>query len=209
MNKKELVGEILKIKKVDSKANLMKKKNDELEAILTELNESKQPEDVEVEHKEDKPETPKKKKVERDDVVACRNLTSGRLVYISKKSGLETIWSEFGDVEYLEVAELLTMRSSQPKFLKEPWLFVDDEDAAEYLGLRQLYESLIPIDEVDDFFKLNVQQAKSLLPKLPKGMKALISEKARKGIQDGSLNNLQLIRLLEQELHLDLISLMD
>ena len=209
MNKKELVNEILKIKKVDSKANLMKKKNKELEDILAELSKPEQVEEVKVEPKVEKPEPPKKKKVERDDVVACRNLTSGRLVYISKKSGLETIWSEFGDVEYIDVAELLTMRSSQPKFLKEPWLFVDDEDVAEYLGLRQLYDSLIPIDEVDDFFKLNVQQAKTLIPKLPKGMKALISEKARKGIQDGSLNNLQLIRLLEQELHLDLISLMD
>lgn len=205
MNKKELVNEILKIKKVDSKANLMKKKNNELEKILDELLVKEEPK-VE----EPKPVAPpKKKKIERDDLVACRNLTSGRLTYISKKSGSETVWSEFGDVEYIDVAELLTMKSSQPKFLKEPWVFIDDEDVADYLGLRQLYETIIPIDEVDDFFRLTAQEAKQFLPKLPKGMKTLIAEKARKGIQDGSLNNLQLIRLLEQELQLDLISLMD
>lgn len=152
---------------------------------------------------------PVKKTIERDMMVPCRNLTSGQLIYVSKKTGLETLWSEYGDEEYLDVAELLTMRSSQPKFLKHPWLLVDDEDVAEYLGLRDIYKSIIPIDEVEDFFLLNATEARDMLPKLPKGTKELISEKARQGIQDGTLNNLQLIRVLEQELHLDLLSLME
>jgi hypothetical protein len=210
MTKKELVNAILKLEKVDSRGNLMKKRNDELEKILADLQSQKDREEVTEEVKVGKkPEPPKKKKIERDMSVPCRNLTSGRLTYISKKSGLETIWSEFGDEEYLEVAELLTMKSSQPKFLKEPWLFVDDEDVAEYLGLKQLYQSIIPIDEVEDFFRLSANEAKKVIPKLPKGTKTLIGEKARQGIQDGTLNNLQLVRLLEQELQLDLISLME
>jgi hypothetical protein len=209
MTKKELVVEILKIKKVDSRANLMKKRNDELEVILSEL-QNTQEETVEEKVVEVvKPTPPKKKKIERDMNVPCRNLTSGRLTYISKKTGLETVWSAFGDEEYLDVAELLTMKSSQPKFLKEPWLFVDDEDVAEYLGLKELYRTIIPIDEVDDFFDLTVSEARKILPKLPKGMKSLIGEKARQGIQNETLNNIQLVKLLEQELNLDLISLMD
>lgn len=198
MTKKELVAEILKIKAVDSKSNLMTKKNEELEEILSSL----QGENTVIE------EPQKKKVIDRDTVVSCRNITSGKLTYISKKSGLEIVWSNFGDEEYIDVAELLTMKSSQPKFLKEPWLFIDDAEVAEYLGLKELYKSLIPIDEVEDFFNLDIKKAKEILPRLPKGMRSLIGEKARQGIQDESLTNIQLIKLLEQELDIDLISLM-
>jgi hypothetical protein len=160
---------------------------------------------VEVEEKPVK----KKRTIERDEVVACRNLTSGKLIYISKKTGLETVWSVYGDEEYLEVGELLTMRSSQPKFLKNPWLIIDDEDVVEYLGLKSIYDSILPVDELDNFFNCSVNEARDILPKLPKGLRDLLAEKARQGIQDGNLNNLQLIRLLEQELKLDLLSLME
>jgi len=206
MNKQELVKEILAIKKVDTKVNLMKKKLNDLKDILSSL----QTEEDQVEEVVGKPKAkPEKKKVELDDLVACRNLTSGRLVYISKKTGFEAVWSEYGDVEYLPVSELLTMKSSQPKFLKDPWMFIDDEDVADYLGLTKLYETIIPVDELEDFFELSANEARQILPKIPKGTKTLLSERARQGIQDGSLNNLQLIKLLEQELQIDLINLMD
>ena len=167
-------------------------------------------EKVEIVKKETvEPKPQKKQQIDRDSLISCYNLTSGKLTYISRKTGLQTVWSNYGDVEYIDFAELLTMKASQPKFLNEPWIFVEDEEVVNQLGLKEMYKNIIPVDEVDDFFKLNVNKAREILPKLPKGMKELIGEKARKGIQDGSLSNLQLIRLLEQELHLDLISLMD
>lgn len=151
----------------------------------------------------------KKKQIDRDSLISCFNLTSGKLTYISRKTGLQTVWSNYGDVDYIEFAELLTMKASQPKFLNEPWIFIEDEEVVNQLGLKELYKNIIPVNEVDDFFKLDANNAREILPKLPKGMKELIGDKARKGIQDGDLNNLKLIRLLEQELHLDLISLME
>lgn len=151
----------------------------------------------------------KKKQIDRDSLIACFNISSGNLIYVSRKTGLQTVWSNYGDVEYVDFAELLTMKASQPKFLNEPWLFVEDEEVVNQLGLKEVYKNIIPVHEVNDFFNLTVDEAKNIIPKLPKGTKELIGDKARKGVQDGSLNNLQLIRLLEQDLHLDLISLMD
>ena len=205
--KKQLVDEILEIEKVDTRSNLMKMKNSELEAMLEDL-QSKDDEQEEKPTVEEK-KSPQKKKIDRDTVVGCRNLTSGRLTYISKKTGMETVWSEFGDEEYLDVAELLTMKTSQPAFLKEPWLFIDDEDVVEYLGLKEMYKSIIPIDEVEDFFNLSTAEARKIIPRLPKGMKTLIGEMARKGIQNETLTNINMIRLLQDELNLDLFSLMD
>lgn len=203
--KKELINEILEIDKVDSRTNLMKMKNEDLEDILANLHSKDEEGNTPVEKKK----SPQKRKVERDTLVSCRNLTSGRLTYISKKTSMETVWTEFGDEEYLDVAELLTMKTSQPSFLKDPWLFIEDEDVVEYLGLKELYKTIIPIDEVEEFFELSTDEARKILPRLPKGMKTLIGEKARKGIQEETLVNTKMIRLLENELHLDLFSLMD
>lgn len=206
MTKKELIEEILKVDSSYSNSKLTQMKLSDLEVILKGLTAKKVVEEA-VESKE-KPVSVKKK-IDRDTVVPCRNLTSGKLTYISKKSGMETVWSAFGDEEYLDIAELLTMKASQPKFLKEPWLLVDDSDAVEYLGLKELYKTIIPIEEVEEFFQLHLNDARKILPNLPKGMKTLIGEMARKGIENETLNNVQLIKLLEQELHLELISLMD
>jgi hypothetical protein len=186
-----------KLSKSVSKAKTSAKKTPTKEVIQEEV--------VEVVEKPVK----KKRIIERDEVVACRNLTSGKLIYISKKTGLETVWSVYGDEEYLEVGELLTMRSSQPKFLKNPWLLIDDEEVVEYLGLKSIYDTILPVDELDSLFDLTVNEVRNILPKLPKGLRDLLAEKARQGIQDGTLNNLQVIRLLEQELKLDLLSLME
>ncbi|MBG9464217.1 MULTISPECIES: hypothetical protein [Bacillus] len=151
----------------------------------------------------------KKKQINRNQLVSCFNVTSGSLKYISKKTGLETVWSAYGDEEYIEVSELLTMKSSQPKFLTEPWIFIDDEEVVQYLGLSKVYQHIIPIDEVEEFFNLSATDAKDILPKLPRGMKELIADKARKGVESGEFNNLQLLKLLEKELHLDILSLAD
>ncbi len=207
MNKKEVIEEILKIEKIDTFANLNKMTQKGLLRILQSLKfeqetpEKPAPEAISQPKESSKPS--------RDQMVSCRNITSGKLTYVSKKTGLETVWSNFGDEEYVEVSELLTMKSSQPKFLKEPWLFVQDKDVIDYLGLKNMYKDIIHIDEIDEFFKLSVHDARSQLQKTPSGIKSLLGEKARRGIQDGTLTNIKLIRLLENELNLDLIDLIE
>jgi hypothetical protein len=157
-----------------------------------------------------KPKTrAKKKQIDLSELVPCRNITSGMLIYKSTKTGLEATWSEYGDEEYLEVSELLTMKTSQPKFLKEPWLLVDDEEVADYLGLTKMYANLIPVDELDYFFEKDAKEIAEILPLLPKGSRELVADKARKLIEANELDSTKVIRLLEQELKVDLFSLMD
>lgn len=150
-----------------------------------------------------------RKKIDKEADYPCKSLVHGNLTYISKKTGMEVTWSEFGDEEWIEFSELQTMKSSQPRFLKEPWLFIDDPDVAEFLGLKQVYDNIISVEEIENFFKLTPKKAKEILKKAPRGIKDTIADKSRKGIEDGSLNNIQIIRVIQEELQIDLISLME
>lgn len=151
-----------------------------------------------------KPTRQKKAQIDRDELVACRNVTGGRLTYISKKTGLETVWTEHDDVEFIDVGELLTMKSSQPKFLKHPWIVVDDEEVAEYLGLKQLYKDMADTEDLDAFFEMSTQKMSEVLDKVPQGTKDAIGVLARQKIEEETLYDNRKIRLLEDKLKIDL-----
>lgn len=169
----------------------------------TSTTKKKKVEEVIIEKTESKP-VKKKQQIDRDLMVACRNVTDGLLVYISKKSGLETVWMNHGDEEFIDVGELLTMKASQPSFLSEPWLVVDDEDVAEYLGLKHLYAKLVDIEDLDGFFEKDIYEMEDTLEKIPKGIKESIAIRARKKIEDNTLYDTRKIRLLEDKLKIDL-----
>ncbi len=146
----------------------------------------------------------KKVQIDRDELVRCRNITGGRLTYISKKTGLQVIWTEHDDYEEIDVGELLTMKSSQPKFLNKPWIVVEDEEVAEYLGLKQLYKDMADTEDLDAFFDKPTQEMSVILDKIPQGTKDAIAVTARKKIEDETLYDNRKIKLLEDKLKIDL-----
>lgn len=148
----------------------------------------------------------RKKQVDRDLMVACRNVTEGRLTYISKKTGLQTRWSNYGDIEYLDVAELMTMKASQPKFLTEPWLVIEDDDVVEFLGLKHLYQKLVDVDDLNSFFNKSHTEMEKILDRIPNGVKESIATRARKMVEDGTLYDNRKIRVIEEKLQIDLSS---
>lgn len=152
-------------------------------------------------------ETPKRKQkveVDRNELVICRNVTDGQLIYKSRKTGLTTIWMNYGDVEYLDVGELLTMKASQPKFLTDVWLVIDDEEVVEFLGLKHIYKNLADVEDIDSFFHKTPSEINEIASKLPKGLKETIGTRARKLIESGDLYDNRKIKALENTLKLEL-----
>lgn len=146
----------------------------------------------------------RKKQIDLDMLVPCRNATDGRLIYKSRKTGLQTVWANHGDIEYMDVGELLTMKASQPKFLNEPWLIVEDENVVEYLGLKHLYQRLVDTDDLDSFFNKTHTEIAEILDRIPNGTKDAIATRARKLVEEGTLYDNRKIRILEEKLKIDL-----
>lgn len=153
----------------------------------------------------------RKKAVDIDlhELIEVRSVTNGGLTYISPKTGMKVRWQETGDVEYMEFAELMTMKSARRGFLEQPLIVIDDEDVVEKLGLTKLYENMFDIDDIDSFFELSVTKMSEQLETMPRGIKTLVADKATKMIKDETLYDLRKIKLLEDKVRIDLQILMD
>lgn len=164
-----------------------------------------------VQEQPDVKETPvveiaRKKRVEidRNDLVLVRSAVKGDLIYISKRSSDRFEFNEFGATDYITMGELITMKSTQPRFLKEAWLVIDDEDAIEFLGLTDLYETIFEIGDLEKFFSKSDTEMEKLLTNMPTGYKNTLATKAREMIESGELDSNKKIKLLEDKLDVDL-----
>ncbi|MGG0794844.1 hypothetical protein ABE137_12660 [Brevibacillus laterosporus] len=254
MTKKELVEEILSIKEVDSKANLMKKSAPQLEGILeglktsqtldatpvpitvtsantalqidvqtltaqikeqmlVELSEQIRKElDAEVKVdivQQDTVEIPvkpksSKREIDRFEQIPVMNCTNGQLIYASRKTGAEWLFTNYGDIEYMEFQELLTMRSSQRRFFDEPFIIVMDDDAVEYLGLTKMYANIKNPSQIDATFKLAQTDFEQVLEKSPKGIKHLIISRAKHLYDSGELDSIKKINYINEKYGTDI-----
>lgn len=170
----------------------------------TAKNTENQKEEKVVEKVKEETQVRRKKQIDLNLEVPVRNVHDGEVIYVSRKTGLQTLWNSYGDEVFMDVSELLTMKASQPRFLNEPWIVIDDEDVAKHLGLDKLYEKLVGTEELEGFFELSISEMENVLNKIPKGMKDSIAIRARKKFEDETLYDNRKIRLLQDKLKIDL-----
>lgn len=148
----------------------------------------------------------KRAQVDRNELIPCRSLVDGRLIYISNRTRAKFIWDGFGTTQYVEMGELLDMRGSSPKFLQEVSFVVEDEEAVDMLGLTKLYEDIDEIYSLEELLQHPHTDLKEILPNLPKSIKDSVGTTARKMIKDGSLDSISAIDAIEKSLNIDLKS---
>jgi hypothetical protein len=144
----------------------------------------------------------RKKQLDMHMLVPVKNVTDGKLSYISKRTGAELHWEQYGDVEFMEVAEIVTMRSSQPRFVREPFIMIEDEEVVEYLGLTKLYEE-IP-ENVEELLELSVEEMKAKLEKLPLGLAVTLISVATTKAHNGELDSSAKIQAIESKYNVTL-----
>ena len=159
---------------------------------------------------EEKPQERKKAvNIDLHELIEVRSVNKGGLTYKSPKTGVVYRWEECGNTEYLEFAELMTMKSAKPRFLNEPFIVIDDVDVVEKLGLTKLYDEMYDVNDIDNFFNLSVTKMTELFSTMPNGIKTLIGDKAISMIKDETLYDIRKIKLIEESVQIDLQILMD
>ena len=133
-----------------------------------------------------------------------RSVTYGGLTYISTKTRMTYRWNDYGSIVDVEFGELRNMLASNPRFLHEPYMIVEDDEAAEALRLTEIYSKMAMIDNLQDSFKKPFNEIEKILRNLPQGMKDTVASKARQMIENGKLDSLRIIKLIEKELNVDL-----
>ena len=159
--------------------------------------------------KENKVRQKTRNEIDKNQEVCCRSITTGLLQYKSERTGTLIVWNDFGSEQWLSVDELIHMNASKPKFLQNPWIIIESDEIVKYLGLQNLYKSIIDIDNLEDFFRKPLSEIKDKLLKVPTGFKENIAVKARQMITDGTLYDIRIIKILEETLDVDLQIVLD
>lgn len=164
-------------------------------------------EDVETTKQESK-KAPAKvaRKYAPDDMIVCRSITYGELLLTGKKSKLLYSWSNYGDTTEVEYQDLQALKSTKSSYLYKPRFVIEDEELVEQFGkdFVNMYENIINVD-VDDIFKLPLNQFKSKLKKAPRGVQQAVKNIAGEKIMNGSLDSLAKIKAIDEILDTDLM----
>lgn len=157
-------------------------------------------------------EEKKTKTFEPDDNIKCVSVTAGELLMVGKKTGILYKWADYGDTAYVEYQDLKAEAySSRSPYIYSPLFMIEDEDvlkSREFAKVAETYKNAVTVDEMEDFFKLSLQQFKSTLKKLPNGIKDAVKAIAVDKINDGSLDSIQKIKAIDEVLGTELYNLL-
>lgn len=150
---------------------------------------------VEVEKTKPEPKTTRAIKIPLDIVVpVICNVVNGAF-YSSKRSlGYIVEWEDIGSVEYMELSELVSMRNTDKRFFEDNWIILDDTDdytatqIYDFLKVSKYYEHYFTPETIDDIFSYSKDKIIKTVSTLSKGMKESIAARAKKKLDEGTLD---------------------
>lgn len=152
-----------------------------------------------------KPVAKSSRKFAPDDMITCRSVTYGELLLTGVKSKLLYSWANYNDTTEVEYQDLQALKSTKSSYLFKPRFVIEDEELVEQWSrdFGDMYKNIIDID-VEDLFKLPLNQFKSKLKKSPKGVQQAVKNLAGEKILNGSLDSLAKIKAIDEILGTDL-----
>ena len=127
----------------------------------------------------------KSAKIPLDTVVPVVCNVYGGATYISKKAtGYIVEWDSFGDIEYIELGELVSMRNTDRRFFEDNWIVLEDVDdytsveLYNFLKVGKYYEKYYTPETIDSIFDLEPSTLIRTISELSSGMKSTIASRA-------------------------------
>ena len=150
-------------------------------------------------------EKKKARKFAPDEPVSCRSITYGELLLVGPKSKLLYSWANYGDTTEVEYQDLQALKSTKSSYLYRPRFVIEDEELVEQWSkdFKAMYDDIVEVD-VEDMFKLPLNQFKARLKKAPKGVQMAVKNIAGEQIANGTLDSLKKIKAIDEILGTDL-----
>lgn len=152
-----------------------------------------------------------KKKIPLDTNISCKSAVRGTLTYLSKRmAGYQVVWNDFGDEEFLDLQELISMRNTDLRFFKDNWIIIDDsegytaQEIMDYIKVSQYYNKDVNIDNFDSLFNEKPDKIKETVSKMSSGLKETVAIRAKQLYNSGNLYDLRCIKALEESLGVEL-----
>lgn len=140
-----------------------------------------------------------------DDVIPVKSITFGGLTYKARSTNAIYRWNQIGAIEYMTVAELNEMNNYKRAYLNKPLVILMDERAIKKFRLQKVYENVAQINNLKSLFKSDMATIERTIDTaLDANMRDILISKVRQMIKNGTLTNINIIKLLEKKLQHDL-----
>lgn len=150
------------------------------------------------------------------DELLVRSNVFGKLIYINDRIGTETEWDESGEIQSLSVKDIKDMKAKQQAFFKNEWITIveypdidenhDIKDVYDALQLGKYYKENELYDSVDDIFDMNEEKIRKCVNDMSESVKLTLIVRANDKIEDGTLDSIKKVKLLEEILGCELAS---
>ena len=143
---------------------------------------------------------------EPTDMIPCRSVTGGELLFPAKKTDMVYRWTNYGDITEVEYQDLRALKSMKSNYLFKPYFVIEDEDLVEEWAkdLAPIYADLEIVDDISLLFLLPNDVFKERVETAPEGIQNTIKVFAAEKIQNGELDSIKKIEILDEVLHTDL-----
>lgn len=129
--------------------------------------------------------------------------------YKDSKTGDMYEWDEVGHVELMTFDTLKNMWRNHKGYFRNMWLKPNDERTINKFGLTKTFEKYEFVMDESNYNRANIKKLCSTISDTPNGLKFSIVNKIKDLIVTGKLTDIVVIRELEKNFDLDLISLLN
>ena len=150
------------------------------------------------------------KEYKSDDLIPCRSMTKGELIYVGKKSGEVYTWEDYGDITEIEYQDLLGLRAKKSPFIFETLFVIEDEELLEdpkWKDVKALYEKIYS-EDVETLIDMNLDDFKRVFPTLPNGLQRAVCAEVATEMEVGTFDSLQKIKVIDEVCGTDLSSIL-
>lgn len=141
-----------------------------------------------------------------DKRIEVMSVTFGGLTWISEKTKSHYRWNAIGDIEFIPFDELISMHGSSRNFMFEPYVIILDPDVVNYFRLDSVYKEFAYVNKLEPLFEeADMDKIEEALNKIKRtNMRNVAISKIRLLKDNGKLNNIHIIRLIQKILCFDL-----
>lgn len=142
-------------------------------------------------------------KIDMDELVTIKNATQGKLV-IHDSDGFANIFEDFGYELEMEYKELVRLKKKSINMFRENYIEVEPSVAIA-LGVDKFYANSLTINEFDEIFNLELDEFEEKVSSCTHSVQQSIGMRAIKLIENGTLDSIKKINILEKILNCKLI----
>lgn len=146
-------------------------------------------------------------KLDLDTSIPVKSITFGGLTYKSRTNNAVIRWKQIGEIQYMTVAELNEMNNYSSDFLNKPLVILMDERAVKKFRLTPVYENVAKLNNLKSVFNSDLATISKVIDDaLRVNMRDILISKVRQMYKTGKLVDVNVLRLLQDKLHFDILS---